>query len=121
VYPWTAFAGSEPKIAVEPNLAEAQRQLRRLLVNFRASGYPQPALFRKKLENKRFMKNLVEPILNALLRDGIVSLDGNFYVLHLDRIGAQLRTDFNSLKTGNYGEGVNSYLLKVLEAASGNL
>jgi hypothetical protein len=99
-------------------LAEAQRALRRLVVSFRSHSKGQLARFRDKIESQRMTKGEVgERIREALLADHVLSIQGVYYILEPNELGAQLGTDYSSLLDKVFSERANAYLTKLLPKA----
>jgi hypothetical protein len=116
-HPWNRFVAS-PQTSDDPLLAEAQRALRRLVVSFRSHSKGQLARFRDKIESQRMTKGEVgERIREALLADHVLSIQGVYYILEPNELGAQLGTDYSSLLDKVFSERANAYLTKLLPKA----
>ena len=114
VYPWTRFVTS-PRASEDPSLAEAQRALRRLVMSFRSHSKGQLARFKDKIEHRRMTKGAIgERIRQALLADGVLFIQGIYYILEPDMLGEQLGTDYASLRDKVFSDSVNAYLNKLL-------
>ena len=72
------------------------------------------ARYRKKIENERVIGGeLGRRILSAFLRDGIVTLEGNFYFLIPERLNEHLGMDWVALRKHQTSEKFDQYLRRL--------
>src|SRR6185312_10023612 len=87
-YPWThvaPIANGE----VDKNIDEALRGLRRLILAFRSHSRGRLARFQDKIEHRRITKGaLGVAIRERMLRDKILTLEGNMYFLNPVALGS---------------------------------
>ncbi|OQW55222.1 MAG: hypothetical protein A4S14_13320 [Proteobacteria bacterium SG_bin9] len=85
-YPWTSFA-TEPTPVSDPRIDEALRRFRRFIIAFRSHSKGSLARFKDKIEHARMTKGVGQAVLSLLMKENILSLDGNMYFLDADRLG----------------------------------
>lgn len=109
-YPWTTF--SAPSIQDEdPRTMEALRILRRLTMAFRSHSKGQLARFKDKIEHVRMLKGAVgRALLDKLLRDGVVRLNGPMYYLEPDALGSKVGASFLEIKLKMYSLKTREYV-----------
>lgn len=109
-YPWTTFTG--PSIQEEdPRTSDALRALRRLTMAFRSHSKGQLARFKDKIEHARMLKGPVgSAVLDKLLRDGVIRLEGAMYYLDPDKLGTVVGTSFLEVKMKNYANKTKQYV-----------
>ncbi|MDT3734672.1 MAG: hypothetical protein ROZ00_00430 [Denitratisoma sp.] len=109
-YPWSTFAA--PSIQDEdPRTMEALRILRRLTMAFRSHSKGQLARFKGKIEHVRMLKGSVgRALLDKLLRDGVVRLNGPMYYLEPDALGSKVGASFLEIKLKTYSSRTREYV-----------
>jgi len=116
VFPWDRYQ-LQGEVSSNPKLAEAQRALRRLVINFRSHSKGTLARFKGKVEHKRMTKGEIgELVRRALMDDDVISQDNKFYYLDPDRLGSLLRTTFGDIRDKRFSEATNHYLQQKLGA-----
>jgi hypothetical protein len=113
-YPWTHFAGNSNRTEeqeIEPSL----RSLRRLVLAFRSHSKGRLARFQDKIEHVRITKGRGEAICRQLMRDGILSLDGNMYFLDPDALGRIVGATYQDLKLKRFNASVRQYVSSIPE------
>lgn len=109
-YPWTSFA-LETKKEVNPATSDALRALRRLVMSFRSHSKGRLARFKGKIEHSRMMKGTTgEALLNKLLDDKILSLEGQMYFLEPNILGKKVGASFLDVKLKNYSKQTIDYV-----------
>ncbi len=109
-YPWTNFA-AESADDPDPEIEDALRALRRLIISFRSHSKGQLARFKGKVEHVRMTKGALGEALRAkLLDDKILKTEGTMYILDPDALGKMAGVSFADIKLKRYGEQVKAYL-----------
>ena len=101
-YPWTSFATDihEPD---DTQVREGLRRLRKFVTAFRAHGREQLGRYRAKIESPRMIKGTGGAVLDALLRERILSLDGKWYILNTDILGGRLGVHYVDCHAYRFG------------------
>lgn len=109
-YPWTTFAA--PTIQEEsPKTADALRALRRFAMAFRSHSKGKLARFRDKIEHSRMLKGPVgDAVLNKLIQDQVIYLDGPMYYLMPDVLGLKVGVSFLDIKLKRYSPKAREYV-----------
>jgi hypothetical protein len=92
-HPWTSFA-TDPSQVSDPRIDEALRRLRHFVIAFRSHSKGNLARYRAKLDHARMTKGSGQAVLDLLLREGILSIAGNIYVLDPDKLAARAGTNY---------------------------
>lgn len=109
-YPWTTFTAA-PIAEEDPRTTDALRALRRLAMAFRSHSKGQLARFKDKIEHARMLKGPVgRAVLNKLVRDGVIRLEGAMYYLDPDMLGSVVGTSFLEVKMKNYAGKTKQYV-----------
>lgn len=101
-HPWTTFA-SDPTPPVNPQTDEALRRLRKFVVAFRSHGKGTLARYRYKIESERMTKGSGQAVLNLLVREQILSLDGSLYFLDPNALGSRAGTNYRDCMARRFG------------------
>jgi hypothetical protein len=109
-YPWTTFTA--PSVPEEdPHTTDALRALRRLTMAFRSHSKGQLARFKDKIEHARMLKGPIgQAVLDRLLRDKVIRLDGAMYYLDPHALGEIVGTSFLEVKMKNYAYKTKQYV-----------
>jgi hypothetical protein len=111
-YPWTSFA-TDSNRAEEQHIEPALRSLRRLVLAFRSHSKGRLARFQDKIEHVRITKGPGEAIRRRMMRDGILSLEGNMYFLDPDVLGRIAGATYQDLKLKRFNQTVRQYVASI--------
>ena len=85
----------------DPDLEKKFLRLKRILLEFRSHSRGSLARYRGKIDSQRVLKNEIgRRVLNALLRDGIMYIEGSFYFLDPSRLHECLGVSWPELRSG---------------------
>ena len=108
-FPWHQY--SKTISSAPPDVADARLALRRLILSFRSHSRGALARFVDKIEHFRMTRgDLGERLRAALLRDKVLSRNGDFYFLDPDRLGELLGTTYQDIKAMRFSTKCDSYL-----------
>ena len=111
VFPVIQFVEHREPNPEDPTLQEKFLRLKRILVHFRSHGKGALAKYRHKIEHARVLGTASGPaILDRLLRDGILTLDGAFYFLNPKNVDRHLGVSWDALRKGHSSEKLRQYL-----------
>lgn len=113
VHPWTTFA-SEPTKVEDPKLEEALRRFRKFIIAFRSHSKGSLARFKDKLDHERMTKGTGQSVLNLLLRERIISLDGPMYHLDPDLLGSKASTSYKDCMERRFSPATIAFVRKAL-------
>lgn len=111
-HPWASYA-NESKPAMSPEIADARLALRRLVVSFRSHSKGRLARYHKKIEHRRMTKGELGTLVReALLTEGVLSLEGSFYFLDPDALGKVVQTNYADIFQKRFSDGVDHWLAR---------
>lgn len=113
-HPWTNFAKA-PSLPVDPRTDEALRRLRKFIIAFRSHGKGALARYKGKIEHERMTKGSGRAILDLLVTNRILELEGSMYFLNPDRLAAQAGTNYRDCITKQFGPKTIVFLQQALE------
>lgn len=113
-HPWTSFA-TNPSSISDPRVDEALRRLRKFVIAFRSHSKGNLARYRAKLDHARMTKGPGQAVLNLLLRDRILSIDGNMYVLDPDRLATRAGTNYAECMARRFGDKTVEFVAQALQ------
>ena len=114
-HPWTNFA-TEPTPAVDPGVDEALRRLRKFVISFRSHSRGALGRTKHKLEHERMTKGSGQAVLNLLVAERILSLQGSMYFLDPDRLAAEAGTNYRDCLARRFGAKTITFVRRALEA-----
>jgi hypothetical protein len=89
-------------------------KLRKILTHFRSHSRGTMAKLRAKVENERVAGNDVgRPVLERLVKDGILVPDGNFYFLEPAKVDQFLGVSWMRLREGVVNQKLVEYLQSI--------
>lgn len=112
-HPWTAFA-SEPTEVADPGVGEGLRRLRKFIIAFRSHSKGALKRYRAKLDHARMTKGSGKTILNNLIKDGILSIDGTMYVLNPDLLAEKAGANYGAAMSQTYSGATVDYVKAAL-------
>jgi hypothetical protein len=113
-YPSIQYVEEKKAFSHDALLKEKYLRLRRILVQFRSHGKGTLAKYRHKIEHERVLRNeLGRAILDRLLKDGILTLDGSFYFLKPENLDKHLGVSWTDLRKGLASSKLEQYLRSV--------
>lgn len=115
-HPWTSFA-TEPTPIDDPRAIEALRRLRRIVISFRSHGQGRLGRFKAKIEHARMTKEAGQAILDAMLKEGILSLEGSMYFLDPDKLMANTGANYFDCMARRFGPQAIAFTVRALGAA----
>ena len=109
VYPWRQYAvdfdrGDEQQVVHEARVREGLQRLRRFVTAFRARGKGKLARIRDKIESPRMLKGVGRKILNAMIEEGVVYIEGKMYVLDASTLGSVAGVDYVGCARQQFGD-----------------
>ena len=113
-YPWTSFAADigEPD---DTQVRDGLRRLRRFVTAFRAHGQKQLGRFRAKIESPRMTKGAGAAVLDALVKEGILTLEGKWYILNTDALGEKLGIHYVDCHAYRFGPATMDFVRRALD------
>lgn len=113
-YPWSGFQ-FKGDTGIEPNIHDALGGLSRLVMAFRSHGRGTLGRYKDKIEHARMTKGVLgEAIRERLLRDQILSLQGNIYILDPDKLGSTVGATYQDMKLKNFSQHVRDYVADIV-------
>ena len=116
VYPWHSYAFDRAE-SDDDTLLFMRRRLRKILTAFRSHSKGSMRRFAGKMEHSRMVKDdRGRRLLDALLRDGVLSLvdDRRFYELRPARLSEVVGLDYNALQQQRYTSKSDDYVRSVV-------
>ena len=109
VYPWRQYAvdvdrGDEQQFVHERRVREGLQRLRRFVTAFRARGKRKLARIKDKIESPRMLKGVGQKILNAMIEEGIVHMEGKMYVLDASTLGSVAGVNYVECARQRFGD-----------------
>jgi len=113
-FPTIKYAQRISQVPNDPDLRQKYFRLRRILCEFRSHSRGTLARYKKKIDHERILKNeLGRSVLNKLLDDEILSLQGSHYILDPDGLNAHLGVTWPDLRKGQMPESLFNYLREI--------
>ena len=110
-YPSINYVEQREPLPSDPLSKEKYLRLKRILVHFRSHGRGSLARYKHKIEHWRVLGNDTGwAILDRLVKDGILTLSGNFYFLQPDNVNAHLGISWEDLRKGRSSAKLLQYL-----------
>ena len=114
VYPWTSFA-ENPSPIEDERVDEALRRLRKFVIAFRSHGRGSLARYKGKIEHSRMTKGMGERVLNTMLEENILRLEGPIYFLDPSRLMAQTGANYGDCMKRRFGEKAVAFARRALK------
>jgi hypothetical protein len=109
-HPWTPYSSESPPAATR-EIAQARLAIRRLVIAFRSHSKGRLARFAKKIEHRRMTKGELGTVVReAMLDDGILSLEGNFYFLDADKLGSVVSATYFDLHKKQFNPQMDGWI-----------
>ncbi len=112
-HPWTAFAGN-PTIVDDVRISEGLRRLRKFIIAFRSHSKGALKRYRAKLDHARMTKGTGQAILDKLIVENVLSVDGPMYVLDPNRLADVVDTNYAAAMSQNYSNGTVGFVRKTI-------
>lgn len=112
-YPWTSFA-TDPPLLEDHRVDEALNRFRQFVIVFRSHGKKRLARFRGKLEHSRMTKGCGQEILDAMVDDGIVTLEQPMYFLDAKRLAALTGMTYVNCMAKRFDEDAITFVRKAI-------
>jgi hypothetical protein len=113
-FPTIKYAQRISQPPSDPDLRQKYFRLRRILCEFRSHSRGTLARYKKKIEHERILKNEIgRSVLNKLLHDEILSLQGNHYILDPAGLNTHLGVTWPDLRKGQMPESLFNYLREI--------
>ncbi|MBX3384500.1 MAG: hypothetical protein KF864_13440 [Phycisphaeraceae bacterium] len=111
-FPWTEFSAPLTEDPTDdPRMHEVHRRFRRIVTSLRSHSKGSLARYRDKIEHRRIVKNEGgRALLQRLLDDGILRLDGKFYHWVPERADALLKVSWDDLRNRHVTPELKAYL-----------
>lgn len=117
-YPWTEF--SEPATDLEdPRIEEALRRLKKMLRLFRSHSRNQLAKYRYAIEHRRRTKGAGQAVLEQLIEENVLRLDGPLYYLDPNQLVEKVGLNFHDVRTTRASEATTAFLRRALNDRAG--
>ena len=112
-YPWVQFA-IESNRNEGKNVHEGLLRLRRLVLAFRSHSKGRLARFKGKIEHVRMTKGDVGlAVRERLIKDGILSLEGEMYFLDPNALGKIVGATYQDLNLRRFNDQVHKYVSSI--------
>jgi hypothetical protein len=112
-YPWSRFATLRNE-AVGPDVHNDLNNLRRLVLAFRSHSRGRLARFKDKVEHVRMTKGQRGVALREkMLRDGILSLEGEMYFLDPSALGKATGASYQDIKLKKFNRQTRDYVSQI--------
>jgi hypothetical protein len=112
-YPWSQFAGMAES-GDERDISEGLRALRRLVIAFRSHSKGRLARLQDKIEHARMTKGrLGVAIRERMVKDGILSLEGNIYFLNSTALGQIVGATYQDVNMKRFNDKVRQYIQSI--------
>lgn len=108
-HPWTKFS-NKPTEVDDPRLNEALRRFRKFIISFRSHSKGALARYRHKIEHARMTKGPGQVVLNHLIREQILRLDGKMYFLDPVKLGARAGTTYRECMKSQFNKNVVEFV-----------
>jgi hypothetical protein len=113
-YPASLYLRGQVDLSNDMQLREKYLRLRRILVLFRSHSRGALAKYKAKIHHERVLRNPTGwAILQRLLKDNILTSDGNFYFLQPDNVHRHLGVSWIDLRKGDTSEKLEGYLRSI--------
>lgn len=113
-YPLVQYAHKRNKAPQDPALREKYLRLRKILTHFRSHSKGTMAKYREKVENPRVAGNPVgSAVLNRLLEDKVLTLEGPMYFLQPEQVDTFLGVAWPDLRGGGTSDKLLQYLRSI--------
>ena len=96
-FPWTDFAVSRPDDYYEKT-EEALRRMKNILRLFRSHGYSRLAKSRAAIDDHRRTQGVGGLVLKQLIREGILTIDGQMYFLNPEKLAEVTGLNFQDVR-----------------------
>ena len=113
-FPWSDFDVPAQDVSYG-DLNEPQRRLIKILRLFRSHGQARLAKFRGAIEHRRRTKGTGKLVLQQLLTDNVLSLEGRMYFLDPDRLAKIVGLSFHDVHTGRTTQAAMEFLKRALD------
>lgn len=113
-YPLVKYVKRKDVLPTADGVRAKLLKLRKILTHFRSHSRGTMAKLRAKVENERVAGNEVgRPVLERLLKDGILVPDGNFYFLEPAKVDQFLGVSWMRLREGAVNQKLVEYLQSI--------
>jgi hypothetical protein len=113
-YPLVKYASKRELLPAANGVRAKHLKLRKILTHFRSHSRGSMAKLRAKVENERVAGNDIgRPVLDRLVRDGILVPDGNFYFLEPAKVDQFLGVSWMRLREGEVNQKLVEYLSSI--------
>ncbi len=111
-YPLVQYrlAGENADRESDLNIHDLWSKFRRIILHFRANGNGELGKCKAKIDNRIGVKPSGKAVLDALLRDKIITASGNMYYLDSDKLAERLGVSFSSLRDTEMNNRVREFL-----------
>ncbi len=113
-YPAVQYTKQKTVLPADPQLVQKYIRLKRILLEFRSHSKGSLAKIRHKIEHERVLRNDTgRAILDRLLHDRILYLEGKFYHVNQERLSKHLGTTWQDFRRGNAPDLLLTYLRSI--------
>lgn len=114
-HPWTTFA-TDPTPSVNPKVDEALRRLRKFVIAFRSHGRGSLGRYKHKIEHERMTKGAGRAILDLMIEDKILSLQGSQYHLDPEQLSARAGTTYRECMARRFRPKTIAFAQRALDS-----
>ncbi len=113
-YPLVKYVTKQEMLPTADGVRAKHLKLRKILTHFRSHSRGTMAKLRAKVDNERIAGNDVgRPVLERLIKDGILVPDGNFYFLEPTKVDQFLGVSWMRLREGAINQKLIDYLQSI--------
>jgi len=110
-YPIVQYAAERDEPPSDPLLRKKYLRLKRILLEFRSHSRGSLARYKGKIEQERVLRGSIgRSVLQQLLDDNILKIEGNFYFLQREGVSKHLGVSWLDLKKGHISDKLIGYL-----------
>jgi hypothetical protein len=113
-FPWTSFA-TDPAPTEDIRVDEALRRFRKFVISFRSHSKGRLARYKGKIEHERMTKGTGRKVLDRMLAEEIVSLEGPMYFLSPERLSERAGTNYSDSMARQFGQQTLSFIARALD------
>ncbi len=112
-HPWTNYATS-PQTREDPRVEEALRRLRKFVISFRSHSRGALARFKAKIEHARMTKGTGRAVLDHMVSQGILSLDGTMYFLDPNALSDKVGISYKDCMARDFSDKAVDFVREAL-------
>lgn len=114
MHPWTAFS-TTPAEQEDPLVQEGLRRLRKFVVAFRSHSKGALKRYKDKLDHARMTKGAGKAVLEQLISEGVITLDGAMYTLDSQKLGSEVGTTYAEAMAFDFGADAIAFIKRAIQ------